>query len=284
MSHVLTETPTKGSALTVPDPSDGATSSSVEGPFQACANRIAWCEGAIDSSGGKHPLKVVVSEAAMTALASPASGDQCVFPTVGVFTFVTGSTATPVAGVIVTHAAGRWFRSDWEMLADVGGTPLIATLVGGKLPTSRHTNGIVRTSETEYTGTWGSVIPSASSAAAAWTDVPVDHLEASLKVGDILEIEVVLYLSASAIAPAYAYARIKCVDDNLGSTTGPLTTTYAQTEQRMDGNTATQRTIRKRHVVTAQGQCQIKLQVNANGSDAARILYPTRFNVTVIRP
>lgn len=44
MAHNLIETPTSGSAVSVPDPGDARTAASVEVPFQALTNRVAYLE------------------------------------------------------------------------------------------------------------------------------------------------------------------------------------------------------------------------------------------------
>lgn len=44
MPHNLTETPTRGSPVSVPDPGDARTAASVDGPFQTLANRVAYLE------------------------------------------------------------------------------------------------------------------------------------------------------------------------------------------------------------------------------------------------
>jgi len=284
MSHALTETPTKGSTVTVPDDGDGATGASVETPFQALTDRVAWCEDAIDTSGGKHPLKTVNALAALTGIAGPSNGDQRIVTGYGLYQFVAGDTTTAFSPWVVTHASGRWFHATYSSIADSGVGALLATLSGGKLPIARHTNGIVRTNETAYTGTWGSVIAGASTTGAAWFPTSVDHVESSLQVGDIVEITAYLYCNASGPAPAYCWARLSVVDDSAGSTTGPTTTDYDDDQARMDGTEATQRVIHVRHVVTAAGQLVATAEIQANGADAARLLYPSKITAVVIRP
>jgi len=284
MSHTLTETPTKGTAVVVPDDGDGATGAAFAGPYQALTNRVAFCEAAVDSLGGNHPIKVVAAPASLTAIASPANGDTRIVPGNGVYRFVSGSTATAFSPWIITHASGRWIHVDYDNLADSATGDLFALLVSGKLPLARHTNGIVRTSETAYSGTWGNVIAGASFTTAAWTNSSVDHLESSLVVGDIVEIQATVHMSASSIVPAYAWARLRVIDDAPGAFGGPTTTDYTTTEVRVDGSTAQQRILRVRHVATKAGQLQAIVQLQANGADAARLLYPSRINATVVRP
>lgn len=284
MSHALTETPTKGSTVTVPDDGDGATGASVETPFQALADRVAWCEDALDTTGGNHPIKSVNSLAALTGLGGLASGDVRIVAGYGLYRFTAGDVTAAFSPWVVTHASGRWFHATYSSIADSDVGATLATLTAGKLPIARHTNGIVRTAETTYASTWGSVIPGSTSTTASWVDSTVDHIESSLQVGDIVEITVVGWTNASAVAPAYSWVRLSVIDDTAGSTTGPTTTNYDDDQVRIDGSTATQFHLRIRHVVTAAGQLQAILQLQANGADAARLLYPTRINTVVIRP
>lgn len=284
MSHVLTETPTKGSAVTVSDDTEVYDNAAIEAMAQPIANRIAWCEDALDTTGGNHPIKSVNALAALTGLSSLATGDVRIVAGYGLYRFVAGDTTVAFSPWVVTHASGRWFHVSYSSIADntVGAT--LATLTSGKLPVARHTNGIVRTSETTYAGTWGSVIAGTSTTGAAWFSTSADHIESSLQVGDIVEITVVGWTNASAVAPAYSWVRLSVVDDSAGSTTGPTTTDYNDDQVRIDGSTATQFHLRIRHVVTAAGQFIATLQTQANGADAARLLYPTRINTVVIRP
>ncbi|MBK7823340.1 MAG: hypothetical protein IPJ61_20350 [Tessaracoccus sp.] len=284
MAHNLTETPTKGTPVNVADDTEVYTNAAIEAMAQPIADRLAWCEDALDTTGGNHPIKSVNALAALTGLAGLASGDVRIVAGYGLYRFTAGDTTTAFSPWVVTHASGRWFHATYSSIADSDVGATLATLTAGKLPVARHTNGIVRTNETTYTGTWGAVIAGSTSTAASWVDSTVDHIESSLQVGDIVEITVVGWTNASAVAPAYSWVRLKAIDDTAGSTTGPTTTNYDDDQIRIDGSTATQFHLRIRHVVTAAGQFQAILQLQANGADAARLLYPTRINAVVIRP
>ena len=276
MSHVLTETPTKGSSVTVSDDTEVYNNAAIEAMAQPLTDRVAWCEDALDTTGGNHPIKSVNALAALTGLAGLASGDVRIVAGYGLYRFTAGDTTTAFSPWVVTHASGRWFHATYSSIADSDVGATLATLTAGKLPVARHTNGIVRTNETAYTGTWGSVIAGASTTGAAWFPSSVDHVESSLQVGDIVEITALLHVNASGPAPAYVWARLSVVDDSAGSTTGPTTTDYDDDQIRVYGTEEVQRVIKVRHVVTAE--------IQANGADAARLLYPSKITTVIIRP
>lgn len=278
MSHALTETPTKGSTVTVPDDGDGATGASVEAPFQALANRVKWAENALDTSGGNHAIKDLNALAALTSVSTPANNDIRLVSGYGLYRFVSGDTTTPFSPWVVTHASGRWFHALYSALSDATVGATIATLTAGKLPLDRHTNGIYSLGETEWTGTWGNVADSKTS--ASYADTTLTHTISALEVGDQVLLHGELIVSASALS-VDTRCRLKTIEDFGGT---PVAVTYPSTEWIMEDTTKRQIAFRKLITVGTAGTFQALVQLQGNGADAGRVHYPSRLSSFVVRP
>lgn len=278
MSHALTETPTKGSTVTVPDDGDGATGASVEAPFQALANRVKWAENAIDTSGGNHAIKDLNALAGLTGVSSPANNDVRLVSGYGLYRFVSGDTTTPFSPWVVTHASGRWFHALYSAIADNDSAATLAGLVSGKLPLARHTNGTYSVGETAFTGTWGAV--AVTEANAAYQPSTLTHTIAALEVGDQVEIVAEMVVSAST-SGVDTRARLKTIEDFGGTA---FTLSHSSTEWIMESDTKRQVAFRKLVTVSVAGTFQAMIELRGNGADLARVHYPSKISSRVVRP
>lgn len=140
-------------------------------------------------------------------------------------------------------------------------------------------NGNRATTETEYTGTWGSVAASASSASYAASSIV--HNVTGLEVGDIVEVEAILYVSASS-SSVDTRARLATIDGYGGGSA--TTTTHAATEVVIDDTPKVQRVLKKIVTVAVAGTFQAVVQLQGNGTASARVHYPSKICARVVRP
>ncbi len=278
MAHVLEEVPTKGELCVVPDNGDMFFSQPILAMMQPVTNRVAWCERAIDTTGGNHPIKVEAALADLTAVAAPATGDVRLVTGYGLFRFTAGDTTTPFSPWVVTHASGRWIHVTYSSIADNTGGALLATLVNGKLPLARHSNALLRTTRTDYHGVVGTVIASTSD--ASYIGVAVSHLDLALAASDEVLIEAAAWVSAGSLFGT-AYACLRTSQDWDGT---PTAADDASTEVQIVGDVPRLFVFRKRLVITDAGNCKVQLALHGDGTSTARLHRPSYVSTTVIRP